>query len=132
MPCLRHTSLTGIPASASFKIDTIWVSVNLLFRMGTSRAYPARKFSLSVCQFRGRLRADFLPGFIVEQKQLYGILSDGLHNRSEEECQLLFNPCLEGIKLALDQLEVERARVERIAKAKAELNSVAEKIRKME
>src|SRR5581483_832678 len=36
MPCLRHTSFTGMPASASFRIDTICVSVNRLLRMGTS------------------------------------------------------------------------------------------------
>src|SRR5581483_3797019 len=36
MPCLRHTSATGTPASPSFRIATIWLSLNLLFFIATS------------------------------------------------------------------------------------------------
>ena len=36
MPEVRQISLTGRPASASFRIDTIWVSVNFDWRRGTS------------------------------------------------------------------------------------------------
>ena len=36
MPYCRQISLTVHPASASFRIDTIWVSVNFDCRMGTS------------------------------------------------------------------------------------------------
>lgn len=35
MPCLRHTSATGSPASPSFRIATIWLSLNLLFLIGS-------------------------------------------------------------------------------------------------
>ena len=36
MPYFRQISLTGRPASASFRIDTMCVSVNFDWRMGTS------------------------------------------------------------------------------------------------
>jgi hypothetical protein len=36
MPYFRQISLTGRPASASLRIDTIWVSVNFDWRRGTS------------------------------------------------------------------------------------------------
>ena len=36
MPCLRHTSATGNPASPSFRIATIWLSLNLLFLIAAS------------------------------------------------------------------------------------------------
>ena len=36
MPYFRQISLTGRPVSASFRIDTIYVSVNFYWRMGTS------------------------------------------------------------------------------------------------
>jgi hypothetical protein len=36
MPYCRQSSLTGLPASASLKMDTIWISVNFDWRMRTS------------------------------------------------------------------------------------------------
>jgi len=35
MLCLRHTSAIGSPASPSFRIATIWLSLNLLFLIGS-------------------------------------------------------------------------------------------------
>jgi len=73
---------------------------------------------------RVRLLRDHLPDFIAENGVLYGILSDGLHNRSEDECKAMFAPCLDGIKLGLDQLEVERHRKERSKSARAALEKI--------
>jgi hypothetical protein len=44
---LRQISLAGRPASASFRMDTIWVSVNFDWRIGPpgSGGYSARTFS---------------------------------------------------------------------------------------
>src|SRR5690606_635634 len=36
MPCWRHSSATGTPASPSLSTATIWLSVNLLFFKGIS------------------------------------------------------------------------------------------------
>jgi hypothetical protein len=79
-----------------------------------------------------KLLSGYLPEFIVTHRRMYGILSDGLHNRSEEDCKALFAPCLEGIKLGLDDLEAARAKKIRIAAASSELDSVAAQVKRME
>jgi hypothetical protein len=62
--------------------------------------------------------AGFLPAFLVENKSMYGTLSSGLHGLSEVTCRGLFPPCLEGIKIGLEELLDEANKVER-AKAAA-------------
>ena len=54
------------PASASFRIDTIWVSVNRLrFMVVSSQGYPAGNSNFKPCQIRGSLRTDQRPfGFV--------------------------------------------------------------------
>src|SRR5690348_3156609 len=44
MPAWRQTSLTGTPASACLRIETIWVSVNRDFFMEPPGYKDARKF----------------------------------------------------------------------------------------
>lgn len=58
---------------------------------------------------------DYLPDLLVKNKNLYGIVSKGIHELSEEECLAMF-PCIKtGIELILDDIGVEK---ERVAKAK--------------
>jgi len=76
--------------------------------------------------------AAFLPEFIVEERQMYGLLSDGVHNRSEAQCKAMFSPCLDGIEIALDHLETARARVEKSKKAKTDLAAVAAMLQEIE
>src|SRR5690606_14704157 len=56
MPCLRHNSTTGMPASPSLSIVTIWLSVNLLFFKGVSDGKEAPKFYWLTSTLRGILR----------------------------------------------------------------------------
>jgi hypothetical protein len=69
--------------------------------------------------------SEYLPEFIVDNRVMYGILSDGIHNRSESDCALLFSPCLRGIEIALEQLESKRSQAERANSAKVEIAGVA-------
>ena len=55
IPCLRQTSLAGNPASASFRISTIWLSLNRDRFIRTSRPNPARKFYSSPVTPKGKL-----------------------------------------------------------------------------
>jgi len=58
---------------------------------------------------------DYLPDLLVNNKNLYGIVSKGIHELSEEECLKMF-PCIRtGIELILDDVLAEK---ERVAKAK--------------
>ncbi|MFN8299806.1 MAG: hypothetical protein U0T75_11925 [Chitinophagales bacterium] len=45
----------------------------------------------------------FLPGFLVKNKSLYGILSKGIHELSEQECLDIFPVVKLGIELILDE-----------------------------
>src|SRR5690606_10159332 len=59
MPCLRHNSTTGMPASPSLSTATIWHSVNLLFFKGVSDGKEAPKFYWLMSTLRGILRIQF-------------------------------------------------------------------------
>jgi hypothetical protein len=52
MPCLRQTSVTFNPASASLRIETIWVSVNLLFFMVRLRLCPSESSHFDLLRAR--------------------------------------------------------------------------------
>lgn len=71
---------------------------------------------------------DYLPGTLVEIKEVYGILSKGIHELSEEECLLYFDTMRNGIELILDdkleQKKKEQKRketLESISKIKAKV-----------
>lgn len=50
-----------------------------------------------------RLLKNELPQFLAEHPELYGILSKGIHNLSEEECLQFFPVVRAGIELILEQ-----------------------------
>ncbi len=67
--------------------------------------------------------SDFLPDLLVSNKNLYGIVSKGIHELSEEECLSMF-PCIRtGIELILDDILAEK---EKAKKAKAFVKFVAD------
>lgn len=68
------------------------------------------------------LLRDYLPGTLVEIKDVYGILSKGIHELSEEECLQYFDAMKNGIELILDD-KLEQKRKEQ--KRKATLESVS-------
>lgn len=84
-----------------------------------SATWDASEFETFRMAERIKALEDHLPPFLVEHRALYGDLSDGLHNRTEEECLAWFQPILLAIEVILDQrLEDEdRARKERNARA---------------
>lgn len=56
---------------------------------------------------------DYLPKVLVANKNVYGIVSKGVHELSEEECIEMF-PCIRaGIELILDDLLAEKERKEK-------------------
>jgi hypothetical protein len=62
------------------------------------------------------LRAS-LPPFLVENRSLYGILSKGLHELTEEECLRYFATVEMGIELILDEKLETRKRDEKLKEA---------------
>ena len=67
---------------------------------------------------------DYLPPILVENKNVYGIVSKGIHELSEDECIAMF-PCVKaGIELILDELIAQKERKE---KEKVFMQFVAQK-----
>ena len=54
-----------------------------------------------------------LPTVLVENKNVYGIVSKGIHELSEDECRSMFPFIKVGIELILDAILAEKERVEK-------------------
>ncbi len=73
---------------------------------------------------------DVLPPFLVEQRGLYGILSKGIHELSEEECLESYPVVQAGIELILDQKVALREQADKIAAAKKQISILQSKMKK--
>jgi hypothetical protein len=76
-----------------------------------------------------------LPGFLVENAGLYGILSKGVHELSEQECLAYFDVVRQGIELVLENRIAEQekqAKTAEAAKAIEQLRQELEKPKKNE
>lgn len=62
---------------------------------------------------------DRLPPYLVDNRTIYGLMSAGVHNLSEEQCLMMFPVIQAGIELILDEHLRERRR-----RDKAEQNAV--------
>ena len=65
-----------------------------------------------------------LPAFLVENHSIYGILSKGIHELSEEDCKNYFTILRESIELILDE-KLEQLQKD---KKKKEIRSALSKI----
>lgn len=73
---------------------------------------------------------NYIPSFIVENRSVYGILSKGIHELSEDDCLAYFDCMRESIELILDERVEQlkkRGREERVRKG---INDIASKISK--
>lgn len=74
------------------------------------------------------LLKDYLPEVIVENKMIYGIVSKGIHELSEDECKHYFNTIKTGIELILDEKIAKRKAEEKKKLFKAELSKAHQEI----
>jgi hypothetical protein len=61
--------------------------------------------------------SDQLPPFLVDNRSIYGIMSSGIHNLTEDECLQLFPTVRIGIELILDDVLRKREEEEKIRNA---------------
>ena len=69
-----------------------------------------------------------LPPFLVQHRSLYGILSKGIHELTEQECLAAFPVVKMGIEIILDgkiQLEAERKKIVEASLAIAKLTALS-------
>lgn len=69
-----------------------------------------------------------LPTFLVDNKNLYGILSKGIHELSEGECNRYFDAVNWGIRLIMDEEIESRQKAERLDRVQKELAEISEKL----
>lgn len=71
-----------------------------------------------------KLLKEYVPDFLYENREIYGVLSKGIHELSEEEC-LEFFPVLQvGIELILDEKYEEALKEEKKQNVSKELNKL--------
>lgn len=73
------------------------------------------------------LLADYLPSFLVDNKSMYGILSKGIHELSEEECLAAFPVVKVGIEIILDAKIAEAAAKKKLASATLAIQKLTSK-----
>ena len=75
-----------------------------------------------------KMLAGYLPEFLVENYKIYGILSKGVHELSEDECKEYFTVLRESIEMILDE-KLERFKKEKRKKEiRAALNTITKKL----
>lgn len=72
----------------------------------------------------------YLPPFIVENHGIYGILSKGVHELSEDECLAYFDCMRQSIELILDERLEQLAKKKKQEEVKTTINSIASKLKK--
>ncbi|MEL7249910.1 MAG: short-chain dehydrogenase [Bacteroidota bacterium] len=72
----------------------------------------------------------FLPPFLVEHRSMYGILSKGVHELSEQDCLEAFPAVQMGIELILDQKLEALKRKDKEEKARRAISMLSEKLNK--
>ncbi len=74
------------------------------------------------------LLADHLPSFLVDNKDLYAVLSKGIHELREQECLQYFETVRIAIELILDEQLERRNRRKKIAQATRALSDIQGKL----
>jgi len=72
---------------------------------------------------------NFLPPFLVQNKDVYGILSKGVHDLSEQECLEYFEPVKVSILMILDQKRQEQEQKKRETEVRQAIGKISGKIR---
>lgn len=77
-----------------------------------------------------QMLSGILPDFLVENQSIYGILSKGIHELSEEECKEYFSILRESIEMILDEkLEANQKELKKES-IKQTLSQIAGKLKK--
>ena len=89
-----------------------------------------KKFLTARMDEKIEMLKNHLPDVLVTNKALYGVLSKGIHELSEDECLDYFSVVREIIELILDEFEFARKKAERLKQASGKLATVVGKVKK--
>ena len=88
------------------------------------------QFESSKMENKLKMLSNHLPEVVLENKPLYGVLSAGIHELSENDCLKYFAVVRQVIELILDEQEHIRLKEEKKRKASNELGRIAGEVRK--
>lgn len=71
-----------------------------------------------------KLLKGFLPAMITDQPQIYGIVSKGIHELSEDECLKYFPVVKDGIIMILDDIVAKKEKEKAAAEYKKSMNGI--------
>lgn len=72
----------------------------------------------------------YLPPFIVQRSAIYGILSKGIHELSEEECLAYFDTMRASIEMILDQRVEQREKKKKEEEVQKRIDAINSKLKK--
>jgi hypothetical protein len=93
-----------------------------------AKEFPAKEYHDAKMNGRISLLKDFLPDTLVENREIYGILSTGLHDLSEEECLSYFVAVRLGIEQILDEKIERKEKADKAKAARQAIKDLAEKV----
>lgn len=95
-----------------------------------NKEFDVDKFNTSRMNEKIQMLSGFLPDFLVENQSIYGILSKGIHELSEEECKEYFSILRESIEMILDEkLEAHQKELKK-ASIRQTLSQISGKLKK--
>ncbi len=92
---------------------------------------PPAEFKMLRMEEKIGLLRGHLPSFLVENSMMYGMLSSGIHELSEEQCLNHFDLLRTGIEIILDQQLEEKNRLDRLNKAAALIRKASNDLKKV-
>lgn len=95
-----------------------------------NKEFDVDKFNTVRMNEKIQMLSGILPDFLVENQSIYGILSKGIHELSEEECKEYFSILRESIEMILDEkLEAHQKELKK-ASIKQTLSQIAGTLKK--
>jgi hypothetical protein len=88
------------------------------------------KFTQSRMAEKIEILKNYLPKFLVDNKNMYSILSLAVHELTEQECLKYFEALKIGIELILDEKIEKQAKAKRLIEAQQKLQAIEQQIKK--
>lgn len=82
------------------------------------KEFPNEEYFKARMDEKIKMVKDYLPEFLVENRNLYAILSTGIHDLTEDECLQYFETVKIGIEQILDEKIIQKEKAEKAAKAR--------------
>ena len=92
--------------------------------------WDEKKYCESRTKEKFKLLKIYLPQFLFENRNIYPVLSKGIHELTEDDCLNYFDPLKTIIELILDQIIAEKEKIEKEKDARNALSKIIGEIKK--